>query len=177
MKSIIAVAVVSFVSASAQAQGIFSKDFVTNMLSKKGTRLARAQDPACTNFGGEWAGTCTVNGANPRESTVNLQQIGCEGMGFQNIAIPLGGMVSVSSMPPKDASVIQTGTVQFQTAWNAAKTEIAGRVRVSTPEGGVNDVATILVNVKMNGKNMEVAQDIQVDGQPNTVIFCSYTRP
>jgi hypothetical protein len=180
MKSTVAVVVLSLVASfgsGAQAQGIFSKDFFVNALAKKGTRVARVAEPACTDFGGNWVGSCTFNGGNAQANEIAFQQVGCEGVVVSGVAVPIDGLVTLTSTPSRNAQALGAGSVQLQTAWNASKTELSAKVRMTLPDTGLTDFVTVNATMRMNGAALEMNQTIHVEGQtPDMVYVCSYQK-
>lgn len=137
--------------------------------------------PQCTNFTGNWHGTCVDQHGHNEESKLTIKQDDCISMSLDNFDYNLNGSVSIASNPNPEANALTfSGTLAY--AWNDSQTKLR---RLTTVTLG-NGVAAAIANTSLwlSGDQLRVKDELStplmdINGVSNlemVVEDCSYTK-
>jgi hypothetical protein len=74
---------------------------------------------ACTNFSGDWGGTCYMNGQTAH-SQLKISQNGCEGLTVNGQSMAIGGLMSEGHVAPIVGGNVYSGALT-SLWWNGDK--------------------------------------------------------
>jgi hypothetical protein len=132
----------------------------------------------CTDFSGDWKGTCMASGVK-KDEAFTIKQTGCTAVevtsGTNKVTMPIGGVLSIGGSIPGAPAMTFGGTIQSN--WNQDMTELqvsamggAKKLELNaSPHGGA-----FFESVKMKDGKLYV--DIYAMGGHSMIAFCEFTK-
>lgn len=138
------------------------------------TKLPHSKAPLrtdCTNFSGNWKGSCVIDGKSAANST-SITQLGCELLSSDGSGTSVGGLSSVNLMAPISKDVTLGLALTQASNWNQDRTAIhstyTGNVQVPQAGGvAIQGNSTL----QMNGERL--AFDASILG---VAVSCVYDK-
>ncbi|MGE0173731.1 MAG: hypothetical protein AB7T49_13120 [Oligoflexales bacterium] len=130
---------------------------------------------ACTNFSGEWRGTCIAADGTSRENGLSIEQKNCDEIAVDNESYTIGSIKSVSNVDPTNGS---QRTVSFEGTWdNTGSIFTTQSYGVHKDPGGdhpyVAEVGTLKASIQDG--NLSVEQKLQTGAEVITE-KCTYVK-
>lgn len=112
--------------------------------------LAQPQADACTNFSGNWVGTCGI-GNKPEDSKLTIQQYGCDLIIMDGQQYRIGGQKTIIDSSKRD-NIVVTLTLD----WDANKIYLAAKevYSIKSFEHPVNSNGLINATVKIEDEKL-----------------------
>ena len=164
----------SFVfAANAPAQSLVEEFLPEDVADMGSPSLEVAADQACTNFTGNWKGTCTFNGGTARAKNLYIKQKNCGVVKVNHHLVPIGGQGGGSVTLPT-FTVAGGGSSK----WNAAKTSLEFFHGMSGLKLGTGDKkwAQGSGDIKMDGDKLVVAMTGKTSKYGDFKLTCSFTK-
>jgi len=128
----------------------------------------------CTDFSGDWQGTCQVGGVSVTDEETVTQE-GCQALRLKNLTVPLGGTFAlIETFPAGTDGKAPYVNNAITTAWDASLQSLVLTETVNNRDRGglTGDVPTIITG-DMKKADGKLVVDLREGGQ--TVISCTYS--
>ena len=155
--------------------------FLSSLNSMPPVHPSREAGKVCTDFSGNWKGTCTLAEGKKLDESFSMAQTGCEMLQVsgekQNTQIlPIGGVMTTGGAIPGNPAMTFGSSVD--SSWNKEKTTLTisimgGGKKLASDDAGQGFFLTEEARI-VNGK---LAVDIHAAGSSGEIVsFCEFDR-